>query len=217
MPPSFGTPTTPSVPDGHFEQPRPSPDATVVIGDFTFTDDLAQYEAEENTRHIFADYLINSHYKGRTGIWQMGANSPDGFGGSQQTVSFVQLNSPTLTWYTDWTAARFGEPPPIPNPDPENTDWILLAANVTPASITVGADGEEGYYRISGTYIYGHKRPPQNMTGIMAFPRPPWLSDTFSRTVESGDLFERNLMNIVQGEDPDSQEHTLEHPVILPR
>ena len=173
------------------------PPAKVTVAEWNWTDSEAlftkQPDASSQFPTIWADYQIRNRYEGDKQIYMMGAASPDGFGTNRDTVSFLQLASQTLLWISDWTAARFNTPPNIPDPDPQNDEWVLLNVHYETANLTVPTDGQSPYYRISGTYYYGHKRPPSGITPAMCFPRPPWLSDTPSRFIDSTTIFEKFL------------------------
>lgn len=196
-----------------------STDAKVTFGEWDWTDEDALFIKQpavgsSATPTIWTDYLIHNRYEKDGHIYMLGGCSPGGFGDNQATVSFVQLASPTLLWITDWTASRFNAPPNIPDPDPDNSDWVLLDIHFDLANLTVPTDGKSGYYRISGTYYYGHKKPPRNPLSAACWPRPPWLDDKITRTVPAPEgFFEKNLINPVKGTAPPD----LVFPVILPR
>ena len=159
----------------------PGTDATVTINEWNWSDDQAKFVKQDNPDSIWADYLIHNRYEKDGHIYMMGNTSPVPF--RSKSVSAVQLAHPTLLWISDWTAARFNEPPDLPNPVPINDDWILLDTHFDLGNLTIGADGIIPYYRISGTYIYGHLNPPDNELSVMCFPRPPWVEDSFDRLV----------------------------------
>lgn len=189
------------------------PQAKVTFGEWNWTDSEALYIKQPgNTRvpTIWTDYQIRNRYEGDLSVYMMGNTAPDGFGDNEETVSFVQLSAPTLLWITDWTASRMNAPPTIPDPNPDNNDWVLLDMHMETSQLTVPTDGQSPYYRISGTYFYGHKKPPKNPLGLMCFPRPPWLKDTPNRFIDYT-MFEKELNT------PKGQKKTpeLTNPVIL--
>ena len=99
------------------------------------------------------------------------------------SVAFVQLAQPTLLWIADWSAARFNIQPTAPDPTPADPDWVLLDVHLEPSMLILAADAITPLYRLSGTYIYGHKNPAANTFDNINFSRPPWLSDSFNRTM----------------------------------
>ncbi len=191
----------------------PEPTLKVTIDEWDWTDTKALFTKQDKVGDglaIWADYQIRNRYEGDQRIYMMGNTDPDGFGQDRDTVSFVQLASPTLLWITDWTAARFNAVPNIPDPNPTNVDWVLLDIHLETASLVVPTDGQSPYYRISGTYFYGHKRPPRYPLSVMCFPRPPWLQDTPPRFIDPA-IFEKNLNT------PKNPRPIIDNPIILQR
>jgi hypothetical protein len=59
-------------------------------------------------------------------------------------------------------------------------------------------------WRISGTYIYGHRRPNSQTILNVNFPRPPWAVDYINRTIPTSvlrrglsDVFKDDAGNVV--------------------
>ena len=166
----------------------PTTNATVTVGDITFDDSLANYaqEGDANAGNAFTDYQISNRYHYSCHRYMLGITSPAGFNG--QSVAFVQLASPTLLWIVDWTAARFGKAPDVPDPTPTNPDWVLLDVMPDAAGVVVSPDGVTGLFRLSGAYVYGHKNPGSSPLNKVTFPQPPWLNGTFPRTIPASAL-----------------------------
>jgi hypothetical protein len=141
-------------------------------------DDLGQGEDE-----VFIDYTIINKYWKDGHRYMMGLATPNTFEGD--SVGFVQLASPTLIWVCDWTVSKAQSKPEIPAPEPaDNSDWVLLDDHYEPAQVVLAPDGQTPIWRISGTYIYGHKRPDTTTINDATFPRAPWLkSGAFTRDV----------------------------------
>lgn len=122
-------------------------------------------------------FVIWNHYEKDRKIYQLGISSPGGFQG--QSVAFVQLAAPTLLWICDWSLARVGSPPIVPDPLPEVSSWVLLDDWWTTEPIEVaGADGVLPSFLITGTYIYGHPNPQNNTNQHVIYPITPWLDGT---------------------------------------
>lgn len=151
------------------------PLAEVTIGDITPDDNDAKYQLEDNLS-IYADYKVNNRFESDKHRYMMAIASPDGFQGA--SVAFVQLAAPTLLWIADWTCCRVNIQPKIPDPGGVDADWVLLDEFLEPATMSLLGDGKTPVYRISGTYVYGHKNPNSAVIAHMAYPRPPWLIDT---------------------------------------
>lgn len=119
------------------------------------------------------DYEVTNHYFKDRHIYMGGVTSPSGFQG--QSAAFVQLAAPTLVWVCEWTACRADGHPDIPDPDPVNTNWILLDEQFDPFMIGVLDDGDTPIQRISGRYVYGHVNPSASTSDDVDYPCPPWL------------------------------------------
>ncbi len=172
--------------------------ASVAVGIVRAEDDFARYADDGGPAGIWTDYRVMSRYEKDGHRYMMPMTSPDEFQGA--SVAFVQLAAPTLLWIVDWTAARFATPPDIPDERAiqgvlvggifiqSSTDWVLLDQHLEPAMITVGPDGVTPLYRISGTYVYGHKKPHARLHQDVNFPYPPWLNKGINRQFPDGKL-----------------------------
>lgn len=146
------------------------PNVSVEIGSF---DDYAPndlYDTGQFGQGIFTDYYIVQRYEKDKQRWMMPVTSPDGFDGD--SVAFVQLAGETLLRIVDWTAERAGNAPPVPEPESQDSNLVLLDDHTEPAMLQKHPDGTL-VYRISGTYFYGFKNPSQ---AKREYGRPPWMS-----------------------------------------
>lgn len=169
---------------------EPIPQAFVTIGDEDPEDQESKYLEEGDDQTIWANFLIFNRYEKDRHVAMLPIASPNGFQGKK--VAFAQMAEPTLIWIADWTAARWKVQPRIPDPEElADSNWVLLDEHYEPTTIEPGADGVIPYYRINGTYVYGHKSPAQSTIDNCKYPRPPWLDDVFKRTVESDKLTPR--------------------------
>jgi hypothetical protein len=134
----------------------------------------------------WTDYMVFNRYTDNVHTYQLPVTSPDGFGGD--TAAFVQLAAGTLVLAVEWTAARWGAQPYIPDPDLSNSDWVFLGKKPETAMAPLGPDGVTPLYRISGTYFYGHRKPDPKTLPNMVFPRPAWCQDAFDRSVPASIL-----------------------------
>lgn len=169
--------------------------ASVITGVVEPDDELGKWiDAEDEGLSQYLDCLITSRYERDPHMWMAGITSPSGFQGA--SVAFFRMASPTLLWIADWTVMRANKQPDIPNSSLTDTNWVLLFDSVEPARIAVANDGVTPLYRISGVYIYGHKKPGGTAAGNAVFPLPPFLSDTFpaGRMVPSASL-KQNIIN----------------------
>ena len=179
-----------------------STNATITVGTITQDDTLGKYKTPINPLDITTDYVVNCHYEADRHIYQLGITSPGGFQGAK--VAFVSLATKTLLWVADWTCARATSCPPIPDPTPRDSNWVLLDEAYQPTSITIFDDGVTPIFRISGTYVYGCKNPDEPTIRNVSYPRPAWLDDAFNRTIPTSAL-EQGLIAITtstQGSTP---------------
>lgn len=168
--------------------PYTGPDTTIAFAPIPWTSSDAKFTTQ-NSDGTWTDYMINGRYERDNCTYMLGITSPVGFQG--KSVAFCQLASPTLLWIVDFTACKFATDPEIPDPVPSDNRWVILDAFFEPAMITVSADGVTPLKRITGTYIYGHQQPAANMLQNISYSRPPWLEDTFSRTIPASSLMKR--------------------------
>lgn len=157
---------------------RTAPRVSITVGSISVDDNAGKFIANANPSSIFTDYIINQRYEQDRHIYMLPIASPVCFLGG--TAAFVQLAAPTLLRIVDWTAARMNQQPTIPNPASFDPDWILMDILPETAMITVAIDGVTPLYRISGTYVYGHRRPSDNPFNNISYARPPWLRDDFT-------------------------------------
>lgn len=162
---------------------QPVPQATVTVGQVALSDMDGQFTDADagDDATVYTDYLATNRYEYDEGVFMMGLASPAGFQG--KAVAHVQIHAPTLLWVCDWTAARFGVQPEVPDPTATNTGWVLLDKHAELQMVQVSPDMATPLYRISGTYIYSHQNPDTAFFADTGFPRPPWLTDIFDRTM----------------------------------
>lgn len=165
------------------EQPLPEFRQT----DFNPTgdDQLGAYRELGEDHDIYTDYQAFNRYEYDYHIYMAGVTSPTGFAG--QSAAFFQLAAPTLLRVCDWTACKYHSPPECPNPDPDNTEWMLLDVMPETAAVAVAGDAREPLYRLTGKYVYGHKAP-KGVFSEISFPLPPYLEDIFNRKVSNSRL-----------------------------
>lgn len=157
-------------------------DNTSITGGLLIDDNAGNYGSADQ-QGFWQHFVIRNSYEKDRHIYQMGICSPSGF--NNQSVAFVQLASPTLLWICNWTLARVGSSPIVPDPIPSVSDWVLLDDWWDPDPIRIeGADGVIPSYMIAGTFVYGHPNPSNNTNLHVVYPITPWLNASiFSRGV----------------------------------
>ena len=179
-----------SIPFGASADPgqQVPPQAQVEVGDVDFEDEAGKSRSSfpDGTTGSFNDYIVNNRFEKDSHRYMAGITSPDGFQGN--SVAFFQLASPTLLWIADWTACRFGNPPIVPDTTPRDSNWILLDDHWEPGMISLGPDGTTPIYRISGTYVYGHKRPNARTHRNVTFSMAPWVDPAAGFTTNVPDI-----------------------------
>ena len=149
---------------------------TVTVRSITTIDSNADYQVP-TTNGIWSTCFVRNRYEKDRHRYNLGVTSPGGFNGN--STAFVQLTNPTLLWICDWMVERLGGKPQVPNPVPQDTNWILLDDWWEPDFVDVGgADGTTVLYRIYGTYVYGHKNPSNHTNLNVAFPLAPWINQS---------------------------------------
>lgn len=170
------------------------PTVDIRVGPVLPVDTAGRYRPSAN-HGVWVDYLIMSRFESDNHIYMMSVTSPDGFTNTDangnpttDTVSYSQLGAKTLLWICDWTAMKTHEKPNIPDPTSLDPNWILLDDWYEPAQEVVGSDGQSPAWRISGTYIYGHRRPNATTILNVSFPKPPWMADAVDRSMTTAVL-----------------------------
>ncbi len=170
----------------------PTIGSQIGVGQVEPDDFNAHFIPQDNIGNgVWDDYYCVTRYEGDNHIYMMGITSPNGFiaqNGQLATASFVKLASKTLLIIVDWTAARWKDKPRIPDPTPKDTSWVLLDDWTETNHVNIAPDGETPYWRISGTYVYGHINPNAVTINNMNYPRPPWLDDFVNRTIPNAVL-----------------------------
>lgn len=168
--------------------------AQVTFGPITPDDEAAKYEdASAEPSAIYPHYTAHNYFERDHHRYIMPIASPYGFKGA--SAAFVQLAQSTLVLVSNWTVLRAKIFPQAPDPDLSDSDWVLLDEHYNLPSITVIGDGVTPLYRISGTYVYGHKNPSSLTSDELVFPRPPWLKDEFARIVPHS-IFQQGLIDL---------------------
>lgn len=181
-----------------------NPNVTVQIGKIESDDEEGTTKDDgDGSDSIFSDYSVNNHYEKDGHIYMLSiateealnqnvlttgavrrniftSNTPS----NKDTVAFVKLGGHTLLWIADWTASKSKKPPQIPDPLRVIDNWVLMDEHCTTAMIVVYPDGATPLYRISGVYVYGHRRPSARLYDEVVFPLSPWLDNSFIRTVD---------------------------------
>lgn len=198
---------------------KDTPFVSVTVDAIDFDDVLGKFN-DPDTGAIWTDYIIINKYENDRHVYMLPITSPDGFqstgggrslstgpisqatigaipGGfsNQQTAAFVQLAAPTLLWICQWTVCRYAKKPIIPDPTPRNSNWVLLDILPETRNIAVGADGVTPLFRISGTYVYGHRNPTNDPFLSINWPRVPWLDDFENRQVSQG-MYQQGLSDL---------------------
>jgi hypothetical protein len=173
----------PNYPNG---QPRPAvANVTTADIDFQNASNDGKFIDFEDTAAVWDEYHILHRYERDEHIYMLGTTSEELSDPYSDPVGFVRLARPTMLWIVEWKVERMKSKPKIPdyNVGPQ---WVLLDAIPQTDEINVGPDGVSLRYQISGTYIYGKKRPNRYFTDDMSFPLVPYVDgvSTQERTVD---------------------------------
>lgn len=114
-------------------------------------------------------------------------------------IPVVQLGAPTLLWICRWRSIRFNARPTVPSSVPVVADWTLLHEQLSPVSIITGSNGTTPIYRMTGTYIYSHGNPNEQLYKDVRFPLAAWLQNDFDRDIPDQNI-ERGLLDGSKGQ-----------------
>lgn len=162
--------------------------ASIEISPLEETDSDGKFVEPDDGRITWGPYKIKNRYFKDRHKYALAIASEEGIPESQNTTAVVTLARPTLIWVCTWFGEKTYVKPEIPNADISNPLWELLDDIYTLDDVIVGADGTTPIYRIGGTYIYACLRPSAVTINDLQYPRPPWIEDVFSRTVDPEQL-----------------------------
>ena len=166
--------------------------ANVVVGKVDATDSQALFNSQGNG--LYLDYYCDNRYEYNPNKYMAGNTSATPFNGG--SVAFFQLASPTLLWVADWTCCKAGDVPNIPDPEPPaSSAWVLLWVSPQLAQKNITGNGKTALYRVSGTYVYGHKNPTGNPLLLTTFPKPPWMKDDGSTRTIPASVMQRDIIS----------------------
>lgn len=170
------------------------PQVSVTTGPIEDDDTIGNYQ-EGDTSAVWGDYVIINRMHQSRHVYMMGLTSSNGFAinGILQTVAFAQLCNPTLLWIMKWTAKRSKVQPKIPSPIPADPNWVLLDRIPETRDVDVHLNGTTPIYRISGIYVYGHRRPSDDVINNIVFPKPAWMDDTGFDRILTPQVYESGL------------------------
>lgn len=182
----------PTYPQG---QPLPSATVTTADADFDFTTDDGKFIDFDDTAAVWDEYKINHRYERDEHVYMLGTTTEDATDSYSDPVGFVRLARPTMLWIVEWKVSRMKAKPKIPDPT-VGPLWVLLDAIPQTTEINVGPDGVSLRYEISGTYIYGKRKPSRYFSDDMIFPLVPYVDgvSTQERAVDLG-MFQQGIID----------------------
>lgn len=173
------------------------PFVSVATGNIEPDTPIGAYKEFEgsDTAAVWGDYAIINRVHQSRHVYMMGLTSANGFpiNGIQQTVAFAQLCNPTILWIMKWTTKRSKVQPKIPNPITADPNWVLLDRIPETRDVNVHLNGTTSIYRISGIYVYGHRRPSDDVINNIVFPIPAWMDATGFDRVLTAQIYEFGL------------------------
>ena len=144
---------------------------------------------------VYPTYKVRHRYEGDPHIYMLGTTADPTASPYSDPVAFVQLSQETRLWICEWSATRWGEKPKMPDYRIADTGWVFMKAIFQPEQTLVGADGVSVVYKVSGTYIYGRRRPSPLITSEMTFPVPPFFDGiTNTERSFSADMFQQGII-----------------------
>lgn len=148
------------------------PCTTTIVPSLSFND--TDFNQDAISDGIMTVYIIETDYFWDEHVLQMPVMSTD-----VTTASFANLANETLKRVCYWATEKANVPPPMPDPDLNGGNSVLLEKKFTPMSIELGADGVTRVYTLKGMYVYGIKDPTQE---IMYFGVPAYIDEDYNET-----------------------------------
>lgn len=112
-----------------------------------------------------------------------------------------QLAAPTAQLIVEWSAERIGHRPQAPHPNNADPNLILLHDSIVPFAPPVMPDGQNGVFRIEGTYIYALKKA-YDLTKALSVGVLPWVAAAFFDTSYEPEDFQHNIIDTTSGNYP---------------
>lgn len=109
--------------------------------------------SREHTQRPYEEYTLATFYSLDPGTLQLPVAAA---GDSPSEV--VRTHASLGTKRVVWTVARSGVKPQLPSPEPNDSNQVLLRAEIAPQIPQPLADGSF-LYRIHGTYVYALRTP----------------------------------------------------------
>jgi len=107
-------------------------------------------------------------------------------------AAIFQVHAPVGTQLVKWTAKRRGEPPMLPDPDPEDANKVLKTAGAAVYTKELMADGTTHVFTVEGSFLYLLKMPIEMKDGVLYYGGSPAdLSPREVHVINPGDLTKR--------------------------
>ena len=103
----------------------------------------------------------------------------------------VRRHGPTMRLVVEWSAERIGTPPEIPDPCPDDCNYVLMENGLSLPEVTRSASGAYTH-SISGRYVYGVL---DTTTVPMAAPLPPFIVAEARKQLDQNNALLDNRIN----------------------
>jgi len=133
----------------------------------------------------YAVYKIRTTYEWENGtvLLPVASSAADG---SPIEAAISQLSSPYGFKIVEWEAVRRGQPPKLPDPEPEDDNQVLAKHRITFDSADLAADLATETFRASGFYIYLLKKPISVRNGVFHIGNVPCYNGKGTTKVGAG-------------------------------
>jgi hypothetical protein len=142
------------------------------------------FGTDDATEVAYGDFQMRNHFE-KDGLTFAGSNtSPVPFGGS--LISVIRVGAPRIIWVCEWTSCRMALEPQVPDPASQPPGWTLLDVHVTAAHVSMGPNGIDPVYRVSGVYVYVKGIAADDVFDDVTYAKAPWVREgAFSRRVSA--------------------------------
>jgi len=113
-----------------------------------------KYDKKQTDEMPYIGYSIDVRISKDMNTFQL----PVGSSEKNAECRFASVAAPVSKKIVNWSVARAGKHPDLPDPD-VGEDHVLLNVVISPAVTTLAPDGNTERFSISGTYTYGLRKP----------------------------------------------------------
>lgn len=136
---------------------------------------------------VYLSFKCVAHHTRNEGI---SVNPPTG---TSSVGHVCKMHGPTHKVIVEYDAKRAGGPPEIPDPQPQDSNLVLLKSTISTSNDDVGADGKTIVHTVTGVYHYQYIDASKSS---IAAPIPPFFKTAAGqRAGKAISLLSQNIVN----------------------